>query len=257
MHRILPLILALCLSFLSCASRKPDHSSFNSLDWAGMYTGTLPCADCEGIMTTIVLSDDLTYLLSTSYLGKDGGVFEERGRFSWSPDGSTITFDGIKQRPASFRVGENTLRQLDMDGHVITGALADTYMLIKQPTPSSDPMGKCILDTRWKLVELMGKPVQPNSSGKFPFLLLSSANTRFSGYGGCNTAGGAFELKTGNRLRFTGMASTLMACPDMNLEQEFFQVLAMTDNFTCDGQILSLNKARMAPLARFEAVAGQ
>lgn len=28
-----------------------EHTAENSLDWNGKYTGTLPCADCEGIKT--------------------------------------------------------------------------------------------------------------------------------------------------------------------------------------------------------------
>ena len=41
-----------------------------------------------------------------------------------------------------------------------------------------------------------------------------------------------------------------MACPGQ-LEQDFIQALIETDNLASDGQTLSLNKARMAPLARF------
>ena len=109
-----------------------------------------------------------------------------------------------------------------------------------------------ILDTRWKLVELWGKPV--TGEERFPFILLHGTQGFVSGYGGCNSIRGAFELKPGNRVRFTNMASTMMACPDMDLEQEFFKVLEMTDNFACDGKTLFLHKARMAPLAKFEAV---
>jgi len=46
----------------------------------------------------------------------------------------------------------------------------------------------------------------------------------------------------------------LMACPDQNLEKELLNVLGEADNLSTDGEYLSLNKARMAPLARFELV---
>lgn len=122
----------------------------------------------------------------------------------------------------------------------------------KQTAAVVDLTGKCILDTRWRLVELMGKPVAADE--RFPFIHLHAKEGRISGFGGCNSIGGAYELKAGNRVRFTNMASTMMACPDMELEQEFFKVLNMADNFACDGKTLFLHKARMAPLARFEAV---
>ena len=45
-----------------------------------------------------------------------------------------------------------------------------------------------------------------------------------------------------------------MACPDMETERLFMQVLGEADNYFADENNLMLNKARMAPLARFEAV---
>lgn len=122
----------------------------------------------------------------------------------------------------------------------------------RQTAAVEDLTGKCILDIRWRLVELMGKPVETDE--RFPFIHLNAKEGRVSGFGGCNSIGGSYELKVGNRVRFTNMASTMMACPDMDSEQEFFNVLSMTDNFACDGKTLALHKARMAPLARFEAV---
>jgi hypothetical protein len=40
----------------------------------------------------------------------------------------------------------------------------------------------------------------------------------------------------------------------MERETEFLKVFEMADNYSLSGTTLSLNKARMAPLARFEAV---
>jgi len=46
-----------------------------------------------------------------------------------------------------------------------------------------------------------------------------------------------------------------MACPDMTIEQGFLKAINSADNYNLvDGQKLVLNRARMAPLARFEAV---
>ena len=39
---------------------KKEHNSMNSLDWAGKYEGTLPCADCEGIKYIVELKKDGT-----------------------------------------------------------------------------------------------------------------------------------------------------------------------------------------------------
>lgn len=233
-----------------CVHTRGEHSSRDSLDWAGIYAGTLPCADCPGIHTTMTMNPDQTYVLVTRYDEKKDGTFKQKGEFSWSPDGSAIILDDAKS-PA-YKVGENALFHLDMAGQVVTGDLAENYVLRKQPATSLDLTGKCILNTRWRLVEIFGKPVAGNE--RFPFILIDDKEERISGFGGCNSISGSYELRAGNRIRFTNMATTMMACPDMDAEQEFFNVLDMTDNFACDGKNLFLHKARMAPLAKFEAV---
>ena len=147
------IVLVLCASllFLSCkketkqleintdtiakvAVETPTVSdnSQNSLDWQGTYKGVTPCADCEGIETEITLNDDLTYVIKTKYLGKgDGKVFEEKGSFTWDKSGSTIILNDLKGSPNQYKVGENRLIQLDTKGKVITGALAEKYVLTK------------------------------------------------------------------------------------------------------------------------------
>lgn len=107
------------------------HNSSNSLDVEGLYKGTLPCADCEGIETEIVLDKDMSFVKRTVYLGKDGKVFEEKGLYSWNTEGNIIILAGIKNAPNQYFAGENKLIQLDMAGNRITGNLAGNYILYK------------------------------------------------------------------------------------------------------------------------------
>ncbi len=65
---------------------------------------------------------------------------------------------------------------------------------------------------------------------------------------------GSCELKEGNRVTFSKMGSTMMACPNMATGNELFKVPETIDNSTTDGNSLQLNKARMAPLSRFELI---
>lgn len=109
----------------------PDmHTSKNSLDWAGTYTATLPCADCPGIDATIVLHQDQTYEKTLVYQEKKDGTFNEKGKFTWNKEGNTITLDS-KASP-SFRVKEGSIVMLDSDGKEVSGALADKYILKKK-----------------------------------------------------------------------------------------------------------------------------
>jgi uncharacterized lipoprotein NlpE involved in copper resistance len=91
------------------------HNSRNSLDWAGTYEGVLPCADCPGIKTRLVLNSDGRFDLSTQYLERQVAPQTASGRFNWNSAGSTITLDaaGWGQQ---YRVGEGRLLQLNRDG---------------------------------------------------------------------------------------------------------------------------------------------
>ena len=50
------------------------HNSRNSLNWAGVYAGTLPCADCPGIQTRLTLGNDGTFEKQSRYLDRDAGL---------------------------------------------------------------------------------------------------------------------------------------------------------------------------------------
>lgn len=107
-----------------------EHNARNSLDWAGTYKGTLPCADCEGIETEIQLKQDSSYSLSRRYLGKNENSFSENGNWSWV-DGSRIRLEGNRDSPQMYFVAEGRLIQLDGAGNRITGDLAAKYELQK------------------------------------------------------------------------------------------------------------------------------
>ena len=223
----------------------PAHNSRNALDWAGTYRGVLPCADCEGIETVITLTAEGRFRAHTRYLGKNEGrtEFSRDGAFAWSDDGSTVTLVGDEPNP--YRVGENRLTRLALDGSAITGALASSYVLEK--------VSPQLTGWRWTLVELRGQPV--TDLERAPFLVLNGENKQASGYGGCNNFTGPFVLAEATfRLRFEQLASTMRAClSGMDTEQALHEVFGMVDNFSLAGDQLSLNRSRIAPLARFVA----
>ena len=112
----------------SCLSNKAK----DSLDWAGVYTGTIPAADAEGINVRLQLNKDNTYELTYEYIGKPADTsFTNTGSFTWNDTGDIINL-GIADTPSYYKVAENKLIQLDMEGKPITGNLADMYVLNKQ-----------------------------------------------------------------------------------------------------------------------------
>lgn len=107
------------------------HNAQNSLDWAGEYSGTIPCASCPGIDLTIVLNDDGTYSKTSVYQEKKDGRFEELGTFAWDATGSIVTLTS-KDDTSSFKVHEGSILLLDTEGNEITGELANMYVLTKK-----------------------------------------------------------------------------------------------------------------------------
>jgi uncharacterized lipoprotein NlpE involved in copper resistance len=103
----------------------------NSLDVIGKYKGVLPCADCEGIETTIELKADSTYSREMKYLGKKDNLFTATGTWTWASE-FVINLGSIKEGPNRYFVAEGKLVQLDMSGKKISGSLADKYELKKQ-----------------------------------------------------------------------------------------------------------------------------
>lgn len=106
------------------------HNSQNSVDWMGTYKGTIPCADCPGIETTIKLYKDGTFSYKATYQDRNHTV-ADTGKFMWHDNGSVVHLKG-KDTDIKYKVGENILFQLDTDGNQIKGELAEKYNLKKE-----------------------------------------------------------------------------------------------------------------------------
>jgi heat shock protein HslJ len=139
---------------------------------------------------------------------------------------------------------------------VLFAACATTQKKTKETAmnnaSSASPTGpQELIGTYWKLIELMGKPVTDAENRRAAYIYFREPNM-MSSSGGCNTINGPYEVMPGNRIKFSeNLASTMMACPDQQMETDFKRVLAQADNYAIADNKLSLNKARMAPLARF------
>jgi heat shock protein HslJ len=111
-----------------------------------------------------------------------------------------------------------------------------------------------LLGTYWKVIEINGQAVtNPPSNQKEAHIVLNKEGNRLQGSGGCNSLMGSYELMEGNRIKFSGVASTMMACPDMAIESALGKAIEMADNYAINGKYLMLHKAKMAPLVKFEA----
>lgn len=229
-----------------------QHNSRNSLDWDGIYSGILPCADCIGIKTDIELNRNGTYRLARKYLGQRDTLFTESGTFQWDEEGSTITLskDSDSQDQEHYKVGENQLINLGSNSRPVQSEPGEMAILWKAG------MGPFITNRYWKLVELRGTKISDEDiAAPGPHLILWSGSGRVSGKAGCNYFTGSYAIDTGGLgIHFSDVATTRMFCPHMDLEDQLLEMMEVTDNYSLQGDTLSLNKARMAPLAKFVAV---
>ena len=119
--------IILVLGFNSCGTA--NNTVGKGLDWTGLYRGIVPGAD-SAINAGITLNRDSTYKATYQYLDKSDDVFTYTGTFKWK-DKNTIELD-TTEIPSYYRVGKNTLTQLDMEGRTIVGGLSNNYVLMKE-----------------------------------------------------------------------------------------------------------------------------
>lgn len=138
--------------------------------------------------------------------------------------------------------------------HYITVLFLTVFLISCESKTSALPSqgNKDITGKTWKLTELNGKPIALKSQKNNPYFKLNMADMRYEGNAGCNGLGGTFEIKPDiMRIKFNQGISTMMACEDLDIENQFTKALLTADNYSISGNTLTLNKARMAPLAKF------
>lgn len=232
----------------------PEPTATNSMDYLGFYKGTLPCADCEGIETSIELSEDFTYAMMMRYKGKDTKVFEDKGTFRWDETGKKIILSQNGKVTAQFLVTDNALTQLDSSGHIITGALASRYVLKrmsdaaaeKLPEPKQEAQN--LIGVKWKLVTLNGYKVQ--QEGEKPYYIELDPMNAFTGFAGCNNLRGHYETR-GEKIRFMRIVGTMKGCPALPTEEKFKTVLSRANAFVLEGKSLHFKDGETL-LATFE-----
>lgn len=104
------------------------HTAANSLDYVGVYKGTLPAADCPGIEVTITLRADGTYTEINNYIERD--TFTTTGKYTVEDNLLTLETEGF-DRPDYYKIEENRLRMLDAEKQPIKGVLEANYVLNK------------------------------------------------------------------------------------------------------------------------------
>lgn len=87
------------------------------------------------------------------------------------------------------------------------------------------------LNGAWEIVSVKGNPV--GEVEKQPQLVFNVAEKRVHGNASCNTINGSFTQEEGQAasLRFSQMISTMMACPNMDVESSILKALDEVRSF--------------------------
>ena len=100
------------------------------------YKGTLPCADCSGIETSLYLEKDGTWVINQRYQGaKEPAVFASYGSWARTADKLVLTaHDGEK---LYFHPKGENLEMLDLTGNPIKSQLNYTLQPMKEALPAT------------------------------------------------------------------------------------------------------------------------
>ena len=123
------------------------------------------------------------------------------------------------------------------------GAQRTTDATQMNPTP--------LENVQWTLLQLDGEAVKSGARGALT-LSLGSKDRRLSGFAGCNRMIGGYELD-GEAVKFTGMATTRMACIDLTPEEPLLRALAATTRWRVTGNTLELSDASGTVRTRWTA----
>jgi heat shock protein HslJ len=208
-----------------------SHTSQNSLDWAGVYEGVLPCADCPGIKTRLTLNRDGTYERVMQYLERQVAAETVRGIFTWQASGNAITLDehgGAQQ----YSVGEGRLTlQYGDGGH--GGSPAPNLVLTLVPqTPVRNSLAQTLERYRWTLefaTDSQNRSIDMLPPSKDHPVVLSFSDNRLSIQGPCNRMMAAYQVNAARQLTVRGgPASTMMGCDPalMNADTVLSGILA-------------------------------
>ena len=106
---------------------------FEEFHIEGIYDGTFPAADCDGIRTQLVLNHDNTYTLRSEYLGHKDATFQTHGTYHILGDMLIELHADSSMVNTYYKILNNHQLMLsDADGTLNHGALTQYYILTKE-----------------------------------------------------------------------------------------------------------------------------
>jgi len=131
---------------------------------------------------------------------------------------------------------------------------APVELVLRRARAAGTESTASLTNTYWKLSTLGESPVATAPGTREVHVVLHRDQQRVAGFSGCNRLMGSYRLE-GDRLTFSQMAGTMMACaaPAMELERNVHGMLGKVAHWRINGERLDLLDDAGAVLAGFES----
>lgn len=112
-------------------------------------------------------------------------------------------------------------------------------------------MSSSIIEGEWNITDVNGSAIK---AANVPYVGFNTRENRVYGNSGCNKIAGSFDFKgKKGQIELGQMLSTMMACPDMELEQSILQALNSVERFkSIDKDHLALCDKKKKTLLQME-----
>lgn len=208
-----------------------EHVAKTSLDYQQTYKGKLPHFQGEVVEGTLQLVSDTNYSIR---FGEPYAAVVS-GSYQWV-DGNTIAIENIA---ALFKIEEGRIRVLPQSGSALANGKAEEILLAQPIVKNADLFQGTLIGPEWYITEFDGKKVQPFERGRA--FLQFTEDGRIGIFAGCNRMNGTYEVQE-NQLSISKIISTMMACPDMQLENAMGKQMEGTFQFELNKQQLQLKQ---------------
>lgn len=99
-----------------------------------------------------------------------------------------------------------------------------------------EPSTPKLSDHDWEVISINGTEL----SGMLPWINFDLEEGKVNGNAGCNNFFGGFEINN-THINFSPLGATRMMCSDMTNEDQFFQNIEKTTNYTFEKGLLTLS----------------
>ncbi|WP_018674836.1 copper resistance protein NlpE [Riemerella columbina] len=167
----------------------------------GVYKGTLPCADCAGIETSLTLVDHNKAIYKTSYIDHLDGTSTIMGTYQIEGDILTLK---LPNETLYFSVTDKHLKWLNQDKKPVEGELAPFYILNKVDTSKFNYEGEyAINSSKEKGAYWQKLSIKKEVKGYLVSFTASEVNgkeaCRFSDYGTIKSDTLFVDMKSGGK----------------------------------------------------------